>query len=98
MVQKQLSQAEIYVQKTDDVIPILHFISDQNDCCNCYDTKYHKYWYMVTDCFGDDYIRGGLDLAIQKLLTLCILANLGTEPQIRAHIQGNANMGRERAF
>ena len=32
------------------------------------------------------------------MLTLCILINLGTENQIKAHISGNSNMGRSKAF
>ena len=31
------------------------------------------------------------------MLTLCILINLGTENQIKAHINGNVNMGNDKA-
>ncbi|MDO5562362.1 MAG: carboxymuconolactone decarboxylase family protein [Synergistaceae bacterium] len=50
-------------------------------------------YYLVTNCFGDYYTREGLDLATREMLTLVILVNLGTEPQIKAHINGNKNMG-----
>lgn len=32
------------------------------------------------------------------MLTLCILINLGTESQIKSHINGNVNMGNNKAF
>ncbi|MCM3781945.1 carboxymuconolactone decarboxylase family protein [Neobacillus mesonae] len=50
--------------------------------------------YLSAFCFGDFYTRGGLDLKIRELLTLCIIITLGgTESQVRAHIQGNSNVG-----
>lgn len=55
-------------------------------------------YYLVSNCFGDYYTRGGLDLKTRELLTLSILVNLGTESQIRSHMNGNKNMGRSRAF
>lgn len=45
-------------------------------------------------CFGDIYTRGVLDLKDRELLTFCILTCLGgCEPQVKAHVQGNANVG-----
>lgn len=45
-------------------------------------------------CFGDMYTRGGLDLKTRELLTFCIISALGgCEAQVRAHAQGNANVG-----
>lgn len=55
-------------------------------------------YYLITNCFGDYYTRNGLDLQTREMLTLCILINLGTENQIKAHISGNSNMGRSKAF
>lgn len=49
---------------------------------------------LADNCFGDFYTRNGLDLQTREMLTLAILINLGTEPQIKAHIFGNLNMGR----
>ena len=55
-------------------------------------------YYLVTNCFGDYYTRNGLDLSTREMLTLVVLVNLGTEPQIKAHINGNKNMGRSKDF
>ena len=55
-------------------------------------------FFLAANCFGDFYTRRGLDLATREMLTLCILVNLGVEPQMRAHIQGNRNMGRSKEF
>lgn len=55
-------------------------------------------YYLITNCFGDYYTRNGLDLQTREMLTLCILINLGTESQIKAHINGNSKIGRSKAF
>ncbi len=55
-------------------------------------------YYLVSNCFGDYYTRGGLDLATREMLTLSMLVNLGTESQIKSHISGNVNMGRDKEF
>ena len=55
-------------------------------------------YYLVTNCFGDYYTRNGLDLKTREALTLAILVNLGTEPQMKGHIAGNLNMGRSGEF
>ena len=50
--------------------------------------------YLSAFCFGDFYTRGGLDLKTRELLTLCILSALGgADSQVRAHVQGNLNVG-----
>lgn len=50
--------------------------------------------YLSSFCFGDFYTRGGLDLKTRELLTLCIVSALGgTEGQVKAHVQGNKNVG-----
>jgi len=54
-------------------------------------------YYLITNCFGDYYTRNGLDLKTREMLTLCILINLGTENQIKAHINGNVNIGNDKA-
>ena len=55
--------------------------------------------FLSANCFGDYYTRGGLELAFRELLTLVILASLGgADSQVRAHIQGNLNIGHERAY
>ncbi len=55
-------------------------------------------YYLITNCFGDYYTRNGLDLKTREMLTLCILINLGTESQIKSHINSNVNMGNNKAF
>lgn len=58
----------------------------------------NPYYYLITNCFGDYYTREGLDLQTREMLTLCILINLGTESQIKSHIQGNINIGHDKDF
>ena len=50
--------------------------------------------YLASFCFGDFYTRGGLDLKTRELLTLCIVSALGgAEGPVKAHVQGNKNVG-----
>ena len=45
-------------------------------------------------CFGDIYTRKTLDLKTRELLTFSIVSALGgCEAQVKAHVQGNANVG-----
>jgi len=47
--------------------------------------------------FGDIYPRKGLDLKSRQLVTLSVLATLGTAaPQLKAHIYGSLNIGVKR--
>ncbi|QRG70407.1 carboxymuconolactone decarboxylase family protein [Brevibacillus choshinensis] len=53
--------------------------------------------YLSAFCFGDFYTRGGLDLKTRELLTLCIISALGgAEGQVKAHVQGNVNVGNDK--
>ncbi|WP_342045774.1 carboxymuconolactone decarboxylase family protein [Bacillus sp. OTU530] len=53
--------------------------------------------YLSSFCFGDFYTRGGLDLKTRELLTLCIISALGgAEGQVKAHVQGNLNVGNDK--
>ncbi|WP_121763348.1 carboxymuconolactone decarboxylase family protein [Helicobacter burdigaliensis] len=53
--------------------------------------------FLSANCFGDYYTRTGLDLKTRELLTLVYLISLGgAETQVKAHIQGNLNMGQNR--
>lgn len=53
--------------------------------------------YLSANCFGDYYTRGGLDLETRELLTFVTLAALGgADPQLKAHAQGNVNIGNDR--
>lgn len=50
--------------------------------------------YLSAFCFGDTYTRKTLDLRDREMLTLCAIASLGgCEPQLKAHVQANANVG-----
>lgn len=54
----------------------------------------HINTFLSGNCFGDTYTRTGLDLATRELLTFAMLVALGgCEPQLKGHIQGNANLG-----
>ena len=53
--------------------------------------------YLSAFCFGDFYTRNGLDLKTRELLTLCIVSALGgCESQVKAHVQGNKNVGNDK--
>ncbi|MDE6886015.1 MAG: carboxymuconolactone decarboxylase family protein [Helicobacteraceae bacterium] len=53
--------------------------------------------FLSANCFGDYYTRGGLELKFRELLTFVFLISLGgVESQVKAHIQGNLNMGQSR--
>lgn len=53
--------------------------------------------YLSSFCFGDFYTRSGLKLKTRELLTLCIISSLGgCENQVKAHVQGNLNVGNDK--
>lgn len=53
--------------------------------------------FLSANCFGDYYTRTGLDLKTRELLILVYLISLGgLDNQVKAHIQGNLNMGQSR--
>ncbi|MCG7381234.1 carboxymuconolactone decarboxylase family protein [Paenibacillus sp. ACRRY] len=53
--------------------------------------------YLSAFCFGDFYTRDGLDLKIRELLTLAMVSALGgAEGQVKAHVQGNINVGNDK--
>lgn len=69
------------------------------------DTMYHEsptsqihiQRYLSANCFGDYYTRKGLDLKMRELLTFAMLISLGgAEPQVKAHVQGNLNIGNDK--
>ena len=43
--------------------------------------------------FGDIYCREGLSVKNRELITVCLLATLGCEPQLKAHLQGAMRVG-----
>lgn len=57
----------------------------------------HIQHYLSAFCFGDFYTRNGLDLKTRELLTLCIVSSIGgCESQVKAHVQGNKNVGNDK--
>lgn len=54
--------------------------------------------YLSDYCFGDFYTRGSVALEERELLTFCIIAAMGgCEPQLKAHIAGNLQIGNNRS-
>lgn len=50
--------------------------------------------YLSAYCFGDFYTRKFLTIPERELLTFAVLASQGgCEPQVRAHVGGNAAVG-----
>ncbi|GIO59713.1 carboxymuconolactone decarboxylase family protein [Paenibacillus cineris] len=57
----------------------------------------HIQEYLSAFCFGDFYTRRGLDLKTRELLTLSIISALGgADHQVKAHVQGNLNVGNDK--
>ncbi len=53
--------------------------------------------YLSAYCFGDFYTRKTLDLKMRELITLCAICTLGgCEPQAKAHVAANLNVGNTR--
>lgn len=62
------------------------------------DDEKHIARFLSANCFGDYQTRTGLDAKTRELLTFAILVSLGgCEPQVKAHIRGNANVGNDRS-
>lgn len=58
----------------------------------------HIQQYLSANRFGDYYTRTGLGIQTRELLTFAILLAMGgCEPQLRGHIQGNLNVGNDKA-
>ena len=54
----------------------------------------HIQKYLSANCFGDYLTRDGLDIKTRELLTYSMLISMGgAESQVKAHIQGNVNVG-----
>lgn len=53
---------------------------------------------LSANCFGDYQTRPALDVRLRELLTYSILISLGgCESQVKGHIQGNVNVGNDKA-
>lgn len=58
----------------------------------------HFQKYLSANCFGDYQTRPALNIQIRELLTFSILISLGgCESQVKGHIQGNVNVGNDKA-
>jgi 4-carboxymuconolactone decarboxylase len=63
------------------------------------ESQIHIQRFLSANCFGDYQTRTGLDVKMRELLTFSILLSLGgCEPQLKGHIQGNSNVGNDKAF
>lgn len=59
----------------------------------------HIAQWLVKNCFGDYYTRGGLTIAEREMCTFCyIAAQGGCESQLRSHTAGNVQCGNDREF
>ena len=59
----------------------------------------HINQWLVKNCFGDYYTRGGLTIAEREMVTFCfIAAQGGCEAQLRGHTAANVQAGNDRAF
>ena len=57
----------------------------------------HIQRFLSANCFGDFYIRRGLDIKVRELVTLSILIAMGgVDAQVKGHVQGNVNIGNGR--
>lgn len=55
--------------------------------------------WLVDNCFGDYYTRGGLDDRDREMITFCYLAAQGgVEPQLLAHAKANIGLGNDKEF
>ena len=62
------------------------------------ENQIHIQKYLSANCFGDYYTRKGLNIKTRELLTFVMLISLGgLEPQVKAHVQGNVNVGNDKA-
>jgi 4-carboxymuconolactone decarboxylase len=61
------------------------------------DDELHFQQFLSANCFGDHIARAGIDLRTRELLTVALLASLGgCDPQVRAHVAANLNVGNGR--
>ena len=59
----------------------------------------HIAQWLVKNCFGDYYTRGGLTIAEREMVTFCfIAAQGGCEAQLRGHTAANVQCGNDREF
>lgn len=94
--QTQVNEANRFEKGLDVQVAIFGDVIRQS-LQNAPDNQRHIREYLAAFCFGEFYTRSGLDLKTRELLTLCIVSALGgCESQVRAHVQGNLNVGNDR--
>ncbi len=55
--------------------------------------------WLASNCFGDYYTRGGLNIQERELITFCFLASFGgCDPQVTSHAAGNMAVGNDKDF
>jgi 4-carboxymuconolactone decarboxylase len=80
-VQKQIFSADL-IDRMYDTAPA--------------DEQHIQRW-LSSNCFGDHYTRGGLDVPTRELLTFAMLvAHGGCDPQVRGHVAANLRVGNDR--
>jgi 4-carboxymuconolactone decarboxylase len=53
--------------------------------------------FVSANAFGDYVARNGIDVPLRELLTFALLVALGgCDPQVKAHLKGNLNVGNDR--
>ena len=58
----------------------------------------HIQRYLSDNCFGDHITRSGVEIKMREVLTFSMLMSLGgCESQLRAHTQGNLNVGNDKS-
>ena len=61
------------------------------------ETRHIKKW--LANMVGDYYTRKGLSVAHREMITFCFLAAQGgCEPQLKAHVEGNLNVGNSKQY
>lgn len=62
------------------------------------DVRHINHW-LVDNCFGDYYTRGGLNYKQREMITFCFLAAQGgCEPQLMSHAAANMRIGNDKTF
>ena len=64
---------------------------------NAGEDERHFQQFLSSNCFGDYLSRSGVDVPTRELLTFAMLSSLGgADPQVRAHVAANINVGNTR--
>lgn len=62
------------------------------------ESRHINHW-LAGNCFGDYYIRKGLDNRQREMITFCFIASqCGCEPQLAGHTAGNLRVDNDKQF